>query len=135
LFLLTTFQVVNLLAYWAFLGSNIYTYAAGTSYYGGKETYVTPASWAFLIWVGISLPTPIDWCVVFEIHLLLLGTVIYQFTVGGKQVVIDGINWRFPLIVLNSIYVNLWKQHYIIAFIFSLFVSSAVTVRTSFWPK
>ncbi|KAJ7874723.1 hypothetical protein B0H14DRAFT_3437528 [Mycena olivaceomarginata] len=94
-----------------FSGSNIYTYAAGASYYGGKETYITPASWAFLIWI----------------HLFLLGTMIYQFTAGGKQVVIDGISWRFPLlIVLNSIYVNLWaKQHYIIAFVFSLFVSSA----------
>jgi hypothetical protein len=54
LFLLTTFQVVNVLLYWLFLGSNIYTYAAGPAYYGGKETYITPAPWAFLIWVGIS---------------------------------------------------------------------------------
>jgi len=108
-------KVVNVVLYWLFLGSNIYTYAAGSTYYGGKETYVTPAPWAFLIW---SL-----------IHLLLLGTIIYQFTAAGKGVVIDGISWRFPLlIVLNAVYVNVWaKQYYIVAFVFSLFVSSAVT--------
>ncbi|KAJ7668434.1 hypothetical protein DFH06DRAFT_1181675 [Mycena polygramma] len=108
-------KVVNVLVYWLFLGSNIYTFAAGSTYYGGKETYVTPAPWAFLIW---SL-----------IHLLLLGTIIYQFTAAGKKIVIDGVSWRFPLlVVLNSVYVNLWaKQHYVIAFVFSLFVSSAVT--------
>ncbi|KAF7315278.1 hypothetical protein MIND_00042200 [Mycena indigotica] len=107
-------KLVNILFVFLFLGSNIYTYASGT-YYGGKETYITPAPWAFLIW---SL-----------IHLLLLGTLVYQFTAAGKSVVIDGISWRFPLlVVLNSIYVNFWgKGHYVIAFIFSLFVSSAVT--------
>ncbi|KAJ7251817.1 hypothetical protein B0H12DRAFT_1118983 [Mycena haematopus] len=108
-------KIVNVLVYWLFLGSNIYTYAAGSTYYGGKETYITPAPWAFLIW---SL-----------IHLLLLGTIIYQFTAAGKGTVIDGISWRFPLLViLNSIYVNLWaKGYYPVAFVFSLFVSSAVT--------
>ncbi|KAK0461041.1 uncharacterized protein EV420DRAFT_1267132 [Desarmillaria tabescens] len=109
-------KIVNVLAYFLFLGSNIYTIAAPSDiYFTGKETYITPAPWAFLIW---SL-----------IHLLLLGTIIYQFFPGGKQVVIDGISWRFPLLgVLNAIYVNLWaSHHYIVAFIFALFVSSAVT--------
>jgi len=108
-------KIVNVLFVFLFLGSNIYTFASGTTYYGGKETYITPAPWAFLIW---SL-----------IHLLLLGTIIYQFTSAGKSVIVDGISWRFPLLViLNSIYVNFWaKEHYLIAFIFSLFVSSAVT--------
>lgn len=43
---------------------------------------------------------------------------------------IDGISWRFPLLaVFNAIYVNLWaSHHYIWAFVFSLFVSSTVTV-------
>ncbi|CAK5281355.1 unnamed protein product [Mycena citricolor] len=107
--------VVNVLVYFLFLGSNIYTVASGATHYGGKETYITPAPWAFLIW---SL-----------IHLLLLGTIIYQFTTAGKGVIVDGISWRFPLlVVLNSIYVNFWaKGDYIIAFVFSLFVSSATT--------
>jgi hypothetical protein len=48
------------------------------------------------------------------IHLLLLGTIVYQFTPDGKKVIIDGISWRFPLLgLLNAIYVNLWaSQHY-----------------------
>jgi len=64
------------------------------------------------------------------IHLLLLGTIIYQFFPAGKTVIIDGISWRFPLLgILNAIYVNTWSHgHYIVAFIFALFVSSAVTV-------
>ncbi|KAJ7209606.1 hypothetical protein GGX14DRAFT_520976 [Mycena pura] len=108
-------KIVNVLVYFLFLGSNIYTVSSGSIHYGGKETYITPAPWAFLIW---SL-----------VHLLLLGTIIYQFTAAGKGVIIDGISWRFPLlVVLNAIYVNFWaKSYYIVAFIFSLFVSSAVT--------
>ncbi|KAI0373503.1 hypothetical protein BV20DRAFT_962669 [Pilatotrama ljubarskyi] len=109
-------KIVNVIVYFLFLGSNVYTVAGPSDiYYTGKDTYVTPAPWAFLIW---SL-----------IHLLLLGTIIYQFFDGGKQVVIDGISWRLPLLaVLNAIYVNLWARHYyIVAFIFALFVSSAVT--------
>jgi hypothetical protein len=59
-----------------------------------------------------------------------LGTVIYQFFPAGKAVIIDGISWRFALLgILTAIYVNLWATHrYIFAFIFALFVSSAVTV-------
>lgn len=64
------------------------------------------------------------------IHLLLLGTIIYQFFDGGKKVIIDGIGWRLPLLaVLNAVYVHVWAtQHYVVAFVLSLFVSSAVTV-------
>jgi len=109
-------KVANILTYFLFLGSNVYTVAAPSDvYYTGKETYITPAPWAFLIW---SL-----------IHLLLLGTIIYQFTAQGKAVIVDGVNWRLPLLgVLNAIYVNLWAtKHYIVAFIFALLVSSTVT--------
>ncbi|THH29861.1 hypothetical protein EUX98_g4335 [Antrodiella citrinella] len=109
-------KIVNVIAYFLFLGSNIYTVAGPRDIYlSGKETYITPAPWAFLIW---SL-----------IHLLLLGTIIYQFFEGGKRVIVDGISWRLPLLaVLNAIYVNLWSSHYyIVAFVFSLFVSSLVS--------
>ncbi|KAG6866644.1 hypothetical protein C0991_000754 [Blastosporella zonata] len=109
-------KIVNLITYFLFLGSNIYTVASPAGiYFHGKETYLTPAPWAFLIW---SL-----------IHILLLGTVIYQFFPSGKRVIIDSISWRFPLLaVLNSIYVNLWAtHHFILAFVLALFVSSAVT--------
>lgn len=109
-------KIVNIIVYVVFLGSNVYTVAVPYDiYFSGRETYITPAPWAYLIW---SL-----------IHLLLLGTVIYQFTPSGKKVIIDGISWRFPLLgVLNAIYVYLWaSHHYAVAFIFALFVSSAVT--------
>ena len=45
--------------------------------------------------------------------------------------IIDGIGWRLPLLaILNAVYVHLWAAHYyVIAFVFALFVSSAVTVR------
>ncbi|EIN12098.1 hypothetical protein PUNSTDRAFT_99515 [Punctularia strigosozonata HHB-11173 SS5] len=109
-------KIVNVIVYLLFLGSNVYTIAGPSAPYSNvKETYITPAPWAFLIW---SL-----------IHLLLLGTVIYQFFAPGKQVIIDGISWRLPLLaVLNAIYVNLWStNHYVLAFILALFVSSTTT--------
>jgi hypothetical protein len=64
------------------------------------------------------------------IHLLLLGTVIYQFWDTGKAIIIDGLRWRFPLLViLNAVYIHLWAGgHFIFSFIFALLVSSSVTV-------
>ena len=48
-------KIVNILVYFLFLGSNIYTVASPSSiYFYGKETYITPASWAFLIWYVYS---------------------------------------------------------------------------------
>jgi len=109
-------KIVNVIVYLLFLGSNIYTIAAPNGiYYSAKETYITPAPWAFLVWALI--------------HFLLLGTIIYQFFPAGKAVIIDGISWRFALLgILTAVYVNLWtKGDYILAFIFALFVSSTVT--------
>jgi len=109
-------KIVNVIVYFVFLGSNIYTVAGPEGVYrSGKETYFTPASYAFAIW---SL-----------VHLLLLGAIVYQFFDSGKRVIVDGIGWRFPLLaVLNAIYVNLWAhQKYIVAFIFALLVSSTVS--------
>jgi len=109
-------KIVNVVVYFLFLGSNIYSIAGPEdAYRSGKETYFTPAPYAFAIW---SL-----------IHLLLLGLIVYQFFPAGKRVIIDGISWRLPLLaVLNAIYVNVWTRgHYVVAFIFALLVSSAVT--------
>ncbi|KAF7797874.1 hypothetical protein EIP86_009080 [Pleurotus ostreatoroseus] len=109
-------KIVNVLVYFLFLGSNIYTVAGPSEiYWTGKETYLTPAPWVFLIWSVI--------------HFLLLGTIIYQFTEAGHHSIIEGVSWRFPLLgVLNAIYVNLWaSHHYIWAFVFALLVSSTVT--------
>ncbi|TDL17793.1 hypothetical protein BD410DRAFT_831285 [Rickenella mellea] len=114
-------KIINVIVYFLFLGSNIYTIAGPEgAYRSGKETYFTPAPYAFGIW---SL-----------IHLLLLGAIIYQFFPQGKRVIVDAIAWRFPLLaVLNAIYVNVWsRQHYVVAFIFALLVSSTVTVRSAF---
>jgi len=109
-------KIVNVIVYLVFLGSNVYTVAGPEGpYRSGKETYFTPAPYAFAIW---SL-----------IHLLLLGTVIYQFFPAGKRTIVDGLSWRFALLaVLNAVYVNVWSRgYYIVAFIFALLVSSVVT--------
>lgn len=110
-------KIVNVLVYFLFLGSNVYTLASPHSIYGSiKQTYFTPAVWAFFAWSII--------------HFLLLGTVIYQFTSAhAKAVVIDGISWRFPLLaILNAVLVTVWAHHqYIAAFIVALLVSSTVT--------
>jgi len=109
-------KIVNVIAYVFFTGSNIYNVAGPKQVYGyGKETYFTPATWAFGIWTLI--------------HLLLLGTIVYQFFDNGKKTIIDGVSWRFPLlIVLNAVYMNVWARgHYIVAFIFALLVSSTVS--------
>ena len=110
-------KIVNVLVYILFLGSNIYTVASPHSVYANiKQTYFTPASWAFLAWSII--------------HFLLLGTVIYQFTsIHAKTVIIDGISWRFPLLaVLNAVLVTVWAHHhYVVAFLLSLLVASSVS--------
>jgi len=109
-------KIVNTVVYLLFLGSNIYTVAGpGDVYHTAKETYLTPSSWTFFIW---SL-----------VHFLLLGFIVYQFTDRGKEAIIDGIGWRFPLLaVLNAVYVGVWAHgHYIVAFIFALLVSSSVS--------
>lgn len=50
------------------------------------------------------------------IHLLLLGTIIYQFTPEGKKIIIDGISWRFAVLaILNAAYVRFWAHgHYVV---------------------
>lgn len=78
-------------------------------------TYITPSYYAFYVW---SL-----------IHLLLLGTMIFQFTTRGNDIVVGSIHWRFALLgILNSVYVFFWSRHwYILAFVLSLFVSATVS--------
>ncbi|KIM27030.1 hypothetical protein M408DRAFT_16712 [Serendipita vermifera MAFF 305830] len=108
-----TESIVNIIAFFLLLGSNIYIVAGpGHIYHNLKETYLSPAYWVFFIW--------------FLIHLLLLGYLIYQFTGSGKEVIIRGIRWRFPLIaVLSAIYIHVRaREYYIVAFIFALFVNS-----------
>ncbi|KAJ9104654.1 hypothetical protein QFC21_002152 [Naganishia friedmannii] len=109
-------KVVNIAAFLALLGSNIYSVAGPTDIYKNvKDTYVTPSYYANYIW---SL-----------IHFLLIGTMCYQFTEKGKTIIVDGVQWRFALLaVLNFAYVWLWGHHwYITSFILSLLVSATVS--------
>jgi len=45
------------------------------------------------------------------IHLLVLGTCIYQFSSRGKEIVIDFIGWNLPLLdLLNAMYIYSWSN-------------------------
>ncbi|RXK41057.1 hypothetical protein M231_01688 [Tremella mesenterica] len=109
-------KVVNIIVYAASLGSNVYSVAGPEDMYGSsKVTYVTPSSWAFWLWTLI--------------HLLLLGTMIFQFTTRGQEIIVDSIAWRFALLgIFNAVYVFFWARHwYILAFVLSLLVSATVS--------
>jgi hypothetical protein len=86
-------------------------------YGSSKEVYITPAPMAFWVW---SL-----------IHLLLLGTMFFQFTERGKEIIVDSIGWRFALLgVFNTVYIFFWSRHwYILAFVLSLYVDSSFVWR------
>lgn len=104
-------KAANLVAYSLFSVAVIRTGVILPWYpYGDvKQTYITPGVWAFFAW-------PV-------IYLTLLGTVIYQFTSAhAKAVVIDGISWRCPLMILfSAITITVRENHdYNVAFVFSL---------------
>lgn len=125
----STIQIVNVVVYIFFLGSNVYTVATPEDVYRfSKDTYFTPSIWAYGIWyVHITFLwrfgcSSAAFCFAFLfsflnslrynrslIHLLLLGLIIYQFFPAGKRVIIDGIGWRFPLLaILNAIFLYVW---------------------------
>ncbi|WWC65292.1 uncharacterized protein I303_107909 [Kwoniella dejecticola CBS 10117] len=109
-------KLVNIVVYAVSLGSNVYSVAGPEDMYGSsKVTYITPSYYAFYVW---SL-----------IHLLLLGTIIFQFTSRGKSIIVDSISWRFALLgIFNSVYIFFWSRHwYILAFVLSLLVSATVS--------
>ena len=98
-------KIINTINYFTFLGSNLYSVTLPSS---GKETYITP--WAFLVWYALP-PSMCRTCSPPHrplIHILLLGTVIYQFFPAGKKIIIDSISWSFPLLgFFNATYVGL----------------------------
>jgi hypothetical protein len=107
---------VNIIVFALSLGSNVYSVAGPDDMYGSeKTTYITPSVWAFYVW---SL-----------IHLLLLGTMVFQFTNRGKEIIVDSIQWRFAILgIFNSVYIFFWARHwYILAFVMSLLVSATVS--------
>ncbi|KAH7101391.1 hypothetical protein BKA62DRAFT_770665 [Auriculariales sp. MPI-PUGE-AT-0066] len=110
-------KIVNVIVYVVFLGFNVETLGGphwGWHHYA-KDTYITPAYWAWYVWTAI--------------HTLLLGYIVYQFFPAAKKTIVDGVGWRFPaVVVLNSIYAALWNRgHTVAAFIFSILVSAAVS--------
>lgn len=98
------------------MGANGYTVISPLDvYYTGKETYFTPAPWAYFLW-------PV-------IHLLVLGTCTYQFSGRGKELIIDIIGWNLPLLdFLNAMYIYSWtNQEYKYALVFMVFTGSVVS--------
>ncbi|KAK0522348.1 hypothetical protein OC834_000758 [Tilletia horrida] len=85
-------KIVNVIAFLVFTTSNAFAnLAPGHSIGSQKVTYITPAPWLFTVW-------PI-------IHVLLLGSLVYQFFPAGYTPVIEVIGWRLPVLaLLTSIY-------------------------------
>ncbi|CAE6433001.1 unnamed protein product [Rhizoctonia solani] len=99
-------KIANVLAYFVLLGSNVYIYTKSDGdYRSGKETYFTPAPYAFGIW-------PV-------IHLLWLGLLVYQFTENGTKTIVE-VGWKFPAVAISSaVYIYVWaKGNYTLAFMF-----------------
>lgn len=108
-------KITNVVVFWLFFGSNLYsTFGWHGGHIYGRDTYITPADYVFQIW-GL-------------IVFLLFGFVIYQFFEAAKPALL-GIGWRFAILaVLNAIFVHVWVTgYYLIAFVVSLFVASAVS--------
>ncbi|KAI5478307.1 methionyl-tRNA synthetase [Pseudohyphozyma bogoriensis] len=107
-------KVINLLSFFFFFGTGLYSSLNPNGHHGGKVTYFTPASYVFYVWTIIDL--------------LLLGYVIYQFFDASHDS-IHGVGWRFALVaILNSIFLHVFVTgHYIVAFIFAILVASTVS--------
>jgi hypothetical protein len=114
-------KVVNVLVYIFLFGSNIYTSLIPEyghhhhHYYTAKLTHITPAPYAFYVWTVINLG--------------LLGFVILQFFDAGYELAVEHVGWRFAIVgILNAIYAHLYAtNHFVAAFILSLFLASAVS--------
>jgi hypothetical protein len=49
-------QILNVVVYFLFLGSNLSTICVPNNvYHTGKQTYITPSGWAFVIWSAFLL--------------------------------------------------------------------------------
>ena len=122
-------ETANVVSYLLFLGSSILTVIPPEFVYGHvKQTYLTPNISVFFVW-------PI-------IHILLLGTVVFQFTPRGKVVVVNGISWEFSLVnILYTALVITWANHYYgSALTISLFIAYVIgniyrTLRKDHRPK
>jgi len=114
-------KIVNVLVYIFLFGSNIYSSVMPNyghnhdNYYLAKETYITPAPYAFYVWTIINLG--------------LLGFVILQFFDVGYELVVEHIGWRFAIVgILNAVYAHLYAtNHYIVAFVVIIFLASSIS--------
>jgi hypothetical protein len=109
----TLLKLTNIFVFSALFGVKLYnvldTFGADI-----KETYISPSSYFFSIWVLIDL--------------LLAGYVVFQFFDQSSDIV-NGIGYRFALVaVFNTVFLNLYAtQHYIAGFIFAVLLSSSVS--------
>lgn len=97
-------------------GVSIFFFAdPDAAYLDRKETYFSPAFWVYCIWPAV--------------HVLLLGYVIYQFFHDSRKVVVDGIGWRFPLLmVLSGAFFVAWCQKlYLPSFVLAFLLSGSVS--------
>lgn len=80
----------NIVSYFLFASSNVYSALEGRQLGGPIETYLTPAPWIFGVWPLINT--------------MFMGLLFYQFWPGGHKLVTESLGWRFPLLFfLNAI--------------------------------
>jgi len=103
-------KIVNVLVYIFLFGSNTYS-SVTPGGLAGKETYITPAPYAFYVWTIINL--------------LLLGYVILQFFDQGEEAIVEGVGWRFAGVgILNGVFAHLYATNNPIpAFIIAIFLA------------
>ncbi|KAL4399264.1 hypothetical protein ACI68E_003640 [Malassezia pachydermatis] len=91
-------KLANILSYFLFASSNVYSGLSGHHIGGPVTTYLTPAPWLFGVWSVINT--------------LFLGLLVYQFWPSGHKTVVESLQWRFPaLFVLNSLCSMFYSVH------------------------
>ncbi|KAF8129878.1 hypothetical protein EV363DRAFT_1219731 [Boletus edulis] len=98
-------QLINILCTLYVVGRHVYTMTFRWGvFYPSKQTYFTPAPWAFYMW-------PV-------IHVLMLGNCIYRFSYQGSSI-LDQVGWKLPLLhISNGLYIRCWSnQRYKYAFV------------------
>ncbi|ORY95673.1 hypothetical protein BCR43DRAFT_564507 [Syncephalastrum racemosum] len=111
-------KVVNVIVYLFFLSATVYSVvgpAPNDEIIQEGQTYITPSFWISYLWTAI--------------HILLGGFVIYQWFEPAHEPAIHGVGWHFVIsVLLNAAWLALLKSgHFIIGFIFVLFVASSVS--------
>jgi len=113
-----TLKLLNTFLFLWYTAANLFIFTLafdlGPRKYGyglGKQTYLTPSPWIFVV--------------LFVIHLLFAGTILYtQWTEKGNEIVIEELGMQFPLLlVLSTLWAGTWaRQLAIPSFIFAVLV-------------